>query len=150
VLLSLPLAKSPTADFSQSQAKTKIVCSQHTDHGTAEPFHFLHMGPMSDVTMLRRLCVADFGHAMCSCHCHWPKVLQQISARAKPIARLFAASTPSVELLKPFHFLHMGPMSDVTMLKRLCAADFGHAMCSCHCRRPKVWQISARATSVTV
>jgi hypothetical protein len=43
----------------------KIVCSQQTKHGTAKPFHFLYMGPMSDVTMLRRLCVTDFGHAMC-------------------------------------------------------------------------------------
>jgi hypothetical protein len=27
-------------EFSQSQANTKIVCSQHTKHGTAEQFHF--------------------------------------------------------------------------------------------------------------
>jgi hypothetical protein len=47
------MAKSFT-DFShQSLAtKTKVVCSQHTKQGTAEPFHFLHMGPMSDVKML--------------------------------------------------------------------------------------------------
>jgi hypothetical protein len=32
-------------------------------HGTSEPFHFFHMDPrMSDVTMLRRLCLADFEH----------------------------------------------------------------------------------------
>ncbi len=43
------------ADFTQSQAKTKVVCSQHTKETTAGPFHFLHMGPMSDVTMLGRL-----------------------------------------------------------------------------------------------
>jgi hypothetical protein len=160
VLLSLPLAKS-LAEFRKTQAKTKIVCSQHTKHGTAEPFHFINMGPMNYGTMLRRLCV--------TCHCRRQKVWQ-ISARAKPIARLFAVSTPSMEWLKPFHFLHMGPMSDVvcsqhtnhgntgpfhfikmgpmsygTMLRRLCVSDFGHVMCSCHCRLPLLSQISARA-----
>jgi hypothetical protein len=40
------------------------VCSQYTKHGPAEPFYFLHIGPMSDVTVSRRLCVADFGHLM--------------------------------------------------------------------------------------
>jgi hypothetical protein len=38
--------------------------SQHTKETIAGPFHFLHWGPMSDVTILRRLCVADFGHVM--------------------------------------------------------------------------------------
>jgi hypothetical protein len=61
------------ADFSQSQAKTKIVCRQHTKRGTAEAISFHHMGLMSYGTMFKRLCVADFGHAMCSCHCRWPK-----------------------------------------------------------------------------
>jgi hypothetical protein len=144
VLLSLPLAKS-LADFSQSQANTKIVCSQHTKHGTAEPFYFLHMGPMKDFTLLRRLCVADFGHAMCSCHCRLPKVWQ-ISARAKPIPRLFGHTKHGTT--EPFHFLHMGPMSYGTMFNRLCVADFGHAMCSCHCRLPLLWQISARAKPI--
>jgi hypothetical protein len=69
----LLLAKS-LADFSQSQAKTKVVCGQNTKQVTDEPFHFLHMGPMSDVTILGRLCVADFGHAMSMWHCCWPKV----------------------------------------------------------------------------
>jgi hypothetical protein len=32
-------------------AKTKVVCSQNTKHTTAGPFHLLHMGPLSDVTM---------------------------------------------------------------------------------------------------
>jgi hypothetical protein len=53
------------ADFiNQSTAKTKIVCSHHTNHGSAEPF--LHIGPMSDVTMMRWLCVAYFGQFMSS------------------------------------------------------------------------------------
>ena len=56
-------------DFSQSQAKTKVVCSQCTMQTTARPFHFLHMGPMSDVDMLCMLWVADFGHDMTSWHC---------------------------------------------------------------------------------
>jgi hypothetical protein len=47
------LAKN-VADFSEGQAKTKVVSSQHSKHGKAELFHFLHIGPMSDVTMLRR------------------------------------------------------------------------------------------------
>ncbi len=34
-----------------SQSKTKAVCSQHNKHTTAGPFHFLHMGPLSNVTM---------------------------------------------------------------------------------------------------
>jgi hypothetical protein len=59
------LAKS-LADFNQSTAKTKIVYSHHTNHGSAEPFHFLHIGPMSDATMMRRLCVAYFGQFMSS------------------------------------------------------------------------------------
>jgi hypothetical protein len=46
----MSLAKS-LADFSQSQAKTKDFCSQRMKETTAGPFNFLHMGPMSDVTM---------------------------------------------------------------------------------------------------
>jgi hypothetical protein len=46
------LAKS-LADFRQSQAnKTKVVCSQHSKETIAGQFHSLHMGPMSDLTML--------------------------------------------------------------------------------------------------
>jgi hypothetical protein len=63
----------------------KIVCNQHTKHGTAEPFHFFHMGPMSDVTMLRGLCLADFGHAMSPWHCSCSKSLADLSnSQAKP------------------------------------------------------------------
>jgi hypothetical protein len=79
----------------------KIVCSQHTKHGTAEPFHFFHMGPMSDVTMLRRLCLADIGHAMSPWHCRWQKSLADFShSQAEP--RLFEVSTPSMALLNHF------------------------------------------------
>jgi hypothetical protein len=56
---------------------------------------------MSDVTMLGRLCAADFGHTMSLWHCRWPKGWQ-ISARAKPKPRLFAANTPSKALLNHF------------------------------------------------
>jgi hypothetical protein len=49
--LALLLVKS-LADFSQSEAKTKVVCSQHSKETTAGPFQFLCMGPMSDVVML--------------------------------------------------------------------------------------------------
>jgi hypothetical protein len=42
----MSLAKS-SEDFSQSQAKTKDVCSQRTNETTAGPFNFLLMGPMS-------------------------------------------------------------------------------------------------------
>jgi hypothetical protein len=52
------------ADFTQSQAKITIVCGQHTKHDTAEPFHIIQMGPIFDVTMLKRLCVPDFGHVI--------------------------------------------------------------------------------------
>jgi hypothetical protein len=45
-----------------------------------------------------------------------------------PYALNIAASTPSIALLKPFLFLHIGPMSDVTMLGRLCVADCWHTM----------------------
>jgi hypothetical protein len=34
---------------------------------------------MSDVTMLRRRCLADFGHAMSPWHCRWPKSLADLS-----------------------------------------------------------------------
>jgi hypothetical protein len=37
---------------SRAKTKTKAVCSQNTKHGTAEPFHLFHMGPMSDITVL--------------------------------------------------------------------------------------------------
>jgi hypothetical protein len=67
----------------EEPSQNKDVCSQHTKYGTAEPFHFLHMGPMSDVAMSRGLCGADFGHDMSSWHSRMPKVWQ-ISARAKP------------------------------------------------------------------
>jgi hypothetical protein len=59
------LAKS-LADFSQSRVKTKVSCSQNNKHGTAEPFHFLNTSPIGYVTMLRRLCVGNLGHAMFS------------------------------------------------------------------------------------
>jgi hypothetical protein len=38
-------------DFSQSEAKTKVDCSQHSKETTAGSFNFLHMGSvtMSDV-----------------------------------------------------------------------------------------------------
>jgi hypothetical protein len=114
----------------------KIVCSQHTKHGTAEPFHFFHMGPMSDVTMLRRLCLADFGHAMSlgtgASHKVW-----QISATAKPNHKVVCSQHRKHGTAEPFHFLHMDPMSDVTMLRGLCLADYGHAMAPWHCCWPK-------------
>jgi hypothetical protein len=91
VLLSLPLAKS-LVEFRKTQANTKLGMS---------PFHFINMGPLSDVLMSRRLCVTDFGHVMCSCHCRWPKVWQN-SERPKPKPRLFAASTQNMELLNHF------------------------------------------------
>jgi hypothetical protein len=102
--MALLLAKvKGLADFSQSPAKTKVSCSQHTKHGTAEPFHFLHIGPMSDVTMSRKLCVADFGRDMPHWHCCLPKSkVWQISARAQPKPRFLAASTPSMVLLNHF------------------------------------------------
>jgi hypothetical protein len=92
--VALLLAKS-LADFRQSQAKTKVVCTQHTKHGTAEPFHFIHMGPMSDDTMLRRPCVA-YLEAPCPCGTVAGQNVWQISARAKPKPRLFAPITPSM------------------------------------------------------
>jgi hypothetical protein len=57
--VALALDKS-LADLSQSKTKTKtkLVYSQNTKHGTAEPYHLLHMGPMSAVDMFRGLCVA--------------------------------------------------------------------------------------------
>jgi hypothetical protein len=39
-------------DRFEDQAKTKVLCTQHTKKTTAGPFHFLYMAPMSDVTML--------------------------------------------------------------------------------------------------
>jgi hypothetical protein len=77
VALSLPQTVLQS-DFSHSQAKTKVIYSQHTKHVTVtgEPFHFLHMGPVSDVTMWRRLCVADFGDAMSLRHCRCSMVHQ--------------------------------------------------------------------------
>jgi hypothetical protein len=94
--MALALAKS-LADFNQSQAKTKLVYSQNTKHGPAEP------GPMSAAVMLRGLCVADFGHATPLWHWRWTKVWQ-ISARAKPKPKpsLFTARTPSMVLLNHF------------------------------------------------
>ena len=120
------------------------------------------MGRMSDVTMLKRLCVADFGHAMSMLHWHLPKVWQwQVLARDKPKPRSFAASSlnhsissilwvqwvmwicweGSVWLILDmpcpvalFHLLHISPMNIVTMLKQLCVANFGHAMPLWRCR----------------
>ena len=51
LVVALSLAKSLADNFRQSQAKIKVVCSQHTKKTTADPFHYLHMGPMSDVIM---------------------------------------------------------------------------------------------------
>jgi hypothetical protein len=87
--------------FHSEPSKNNVVCSQHTKKTTDEPFHFLHMGPMSDAIMLGKLCVAGFEHVMSSWHCRWPK-FWQISLRAKPKPRLFAASTPRKPLLSHF------------------------------------------------
>jgi hypothetical protein len=81
--------------------KHAFIYSQNTKHGTAEPFHLLHMGPMSAVEMLRGLCVADFGHATPLWHWRLTKVWQ-ISTRAKPKPSLFTARTPSMALLNHF------------------------------------------------
>jgi hypothetical protein len=89
------------ADLSQSQAKTKLIYSQNTKHGPAEPFHLLNMGPMSDVVILRGLCVADFGHATPLWHLCLTKIWQT-SVRAKPKPSLFTARTPSMALLNHF------------------------------------------------
>jgi hypothetical protein len=79
-------------------------------------------------------------------HWCWPKVLQ-IQARAKPKPRLFAASTPSMAIALLNHFISSiyGPMSDTTMWRRLCVADFGHVMSSLHWCWPNILQIQARA-----
>jgi hypothetical protein len=98
--VALALDKS-LADFSQSQAKTKLVNSQNTKHGPAEPFHLIHMGSMSAVDMFRGLCVADFGHATPLWHWRWTKVWQ-ISTRAKPKPSLLTDRTPSMALLNHF------------------------------------------------
>ena len=42
---------------------------------TPQSLLFIHMDPMSDVTMWRRPCVADFGHAISSWHWRWLKSL---------------------------------------------------------------------------
>jgi hypothetical protein len=46
------------------KVKTKAVCRWNTKHGTAKSYHFLHMCPISDVTVLGWLCVTDFGQAI--------------------------------------------------------------------------------------
>jgi hypothetical protein len=101
-------------------------------------FHFLHMSPISDVTMSKRLCVADFGHVM-----PYGTVAGQKFGRFQPEPSqkpmLFVCDQHTKENTAGlFHFLHMSPMSDVTMLQSLCVADFGHVMPSWHCSWPKV------------
>jgi uncharacterized protein YuzB (UPF0349 family) len=89
VCSALWLAKS-LADSSQSHAKNKVVCLKNLKHCTAEPFHFLHMDPMSDVTILGRLCVADCGNTIV-CSALWlAKNLADSSQRPSKYPRLFA------------------------------------------------------------
>jgi hypothetical protein len=65
VLLSLPLATT-LADFSQSQAKPRLFAASTPSMALLKPLHFINMGPMSDVTMMKLLCVTDFGHVICA------------------------------------------------------------------------------------
>lgn len=67
----------------ESSQNRKAVCIEHTKQTTAGPFHIIYMDPMNDVTMLWRLCKADFGFVRPSWHCWWPKGIWQISARSK-------------------------------------------------------------------
>jgi hypothetical protein len=94
-LLALSLANKSLVHFSHSKAKTKAVCSQHTKETTAGPFHFFHMGPMSDV-------------AFWTCHALLALWLAykvwHISATAKQKPRLYAASTTRKPLLD--HFIY--------------------------------------------
>jgi hypothetical protein len=55
---------------------------------------------------------------MYSWHCHWPKEVWQISVKgqAKTKTKVVRSQHSKVTTAGPFHFLHMVPMSDVTML----------------------------------
>jgi hypothetical protein len=97
--VALALDKS-LADFNQSQAKTKPAYRQNTKHGPAEPFHLLHMAPMSAVEMLRGLCVDDFGHATPL----WvlDKSLADFNQSQAKSMLVFTDRTPSMALLNHF------------------------------------------------
>ena len=103
------------ASCQQLSAKIDAVFSHSTISVDAEPFHDIHMGPMSDVVMRNslmgaNLCQANpiFGLQL------WPelgKPCGQISAKVDAVC---GHGTISVAA-EPFHVIHMGPMSDVVM-----------------------------------
>jgi uncharacterized protein YqcC (DUF446 family) len=63
----LPCYESSVGLILDMPAKTKVLCTQHTNQTTVGPFHFLHMAPMDGIlAMLWRLCESDFGHAITS------------------------------------------------------------------------------------
>jgi hypothetical protein len=82
--------------------------------------------------------VADFGHAVPSWHCRWPKNWAYLRFQPEP--------SQNQACLQPAHqgshccwtisfHPYMVPISDVIMLGRLGVTDFGHAimMLSWHC-----------------
>jgi hypothetical protein len=101
---------------SQSQAKTKVICSQLTKHGTAEPFHFLYsMGPISDVTILRRLCMWLILDMPCPCGAVAGNMFGRFQPEPSQTKVICSQLTKQPGTAQPFHFLHMGPMSDVNI-----------------------------------
>jgi hypothetical protein len=128
VCSALPMTKSLSKNSSQShdQAKTKVVCLKYIKHCTAEPFHFLHMGPMSDVSMMGRLYVADCWHTMVCSALPLTKSLSKNSSVSHGQAKTKVVCLKFIKhcTAEPFHFLHMDPMSDVTMSGRLYVADY--------------------------
>jgi hypothetical protein len=49
---------------SQEKVQTDGISSHDTSSVTAEPFHVLHMDPMSDVSMCNQVLVAHLCHPM--------------------------------------------------------------------------------------
>jgi hypothetical protein len=99
------------ADFSQSQATSNIVLSQHTKHGTAEPFHSFLKGPMSDITMLCGSVRLILGLPR-QCGTVAGKSLADFS-KSQATSKIVLSQHTKHGTAEPFHSFLKGPMSDI-------------------------------------
>jgi hypothetical protein len=103
------------------QAKSGGVSSHNTSSNAAEPFHVLHMDPISDVSMCNQLLVA---HLCLPMLCFGLRLgtVWQVCSKSKPKLMVFPAKMPHQNDAEPFHVLHMDPMSDVSMCNQFLVA----------------------------
>jgi hypothetical protein len=103
------------------------VSSKNATSNAAEPFHVLHMDPMSDVSMCNQLLVAHLCRPI-PCFGLWLgtvwKSVQQIQAQIDGVSSHDTSSNAA----EPCNVPHVDPMSDVSMCNQLLVAHLCRPM----------------------